>query len=276
MNQPQSGRIITVGNYAISAIYYNTMKADGTPAKRPWYNVVLSDGGKFPCFTHKAISHLIGPQEQNRQFNPPVMAELYIEARPLPSGPIIVPKPPVSQAPALVAPGQPVQVAAPAPVYTPPAPAATVVQPGQVVPKNLAQPPAGAVLAAPESEDPLDDAVYGPSAPPPGEIAGGAVRQAVQPPAPAPVVKPGAQPPAPGLSVADVRDAELRYRMAHDAITARSIAVNSAWQIVCNVMAQKALNLDECLGRIRESKLNDVVHLIANDILDFATNEAPF
>lgn len=241
--------IVTKGNYNIKAVYFNTMKRDGTPAKRPWWSVLLSDGGKFPSWDYQAVSHLIGQQETQRLYDPPVLAELLIEARgEKEGGPRVVRQPQPVAVPAMVAPGQP--AVQPAPVTSAPRPAQ--VAGGQTIRYNPS-------FFLELGDDPLKgpDVVRGQP--------GGAVQQDNIKPATEvkPPVKTGDTPPP----ASDLKEREFAFRQATEILKARQIPRMSAWNRVIDVLNTSASNLDERLARIRDGKLTPLVNLIYSDIL---------
>jgi hypothetical protein len=98
--------LLMKGTYSVVTIFKNAAQRTG----KPWWNIMLADGGKLPCFVYSAISGLIGQAEDRRDYNPPIMVEFYIDPRT--TGAVIVPKPAVPPASTVIPPPPP---AAPAP-----------------------------------------------------------------------------------------------------------------------------------------------------------------
>ena len=232
------------GTYSVVTIFKNAAQRTG----KPWWNVMLADGGKLPCFVYSAISGLIAQNEDRRDYNPAIMVEFYIDPRQ--TGAVIVPKPAIPPASTILPPPPPAAgptiaqdatAAGGQVIYGPPAqaPVQTPAYPGTAAPAAPAQqyrvqpPPAQTAAAPPATQAPVQPL------------------PAQQPPAQRPQAETARQPLLPG-EPAMTKGEEVKRREAMEFLRNEQIARMNGLTQVVSVINASAFSGGE--------RLNQIVH----------------
>jgi len=235
--------LLMKGTYNVITIFRNAVKRDGTPCK-PYWNVMLADGGKMYCPSYQALAALIGPAEDRRDYNPPVMVEFYVE--PTPTGAKIVPKPAMP-------------------------PASTILPPPPTPGPTIDQAAGGAVVYGPSPTPVGPSQVYPGTAAPPRQAQPVPVAQPPiqQPPVQQPDVTPVQKLPG---EPAMTRGEEVKRREAMELMKSQQIARMNALTQLASLLNASALSFQERWDRLDATQTLEKCNILVHYILSGETS----